>query len=217
MPVRTEAKAVSETEAEVDKTALFCIGYGLYVITTHDGNKDTGCIVNAVIQAADKPLCVSVCINKANYTHDVVEKTGAMNVNCLSVEAPFSVFRQFGFQSGRTADKFGSSAKDAPRSMNGLIILPEYVNAFMSLKVRRTVDLGSHTMFLCDVTEAKVLNKLGTMTYTYYQQNVKPKPQPTEKKGWVCKVCGYVYEGDTLPEDFVCPICKHPASDFEKL
>ena len=203
--------------AEVDKTALFRIGYGLYVITAHDGVKDTGCIVNSVCQVADNPLRVSVCINKANYTNEVVAKSGVLNINCLSVEAPFDVFKRFGFQSGRNVDKFADCAETAPRSANGLIVLPEYINAFMSLKVVSTVDLGSHTMFLCEITEAKAVSKLDTMTYTYYQQNVKPKPQPAEKKGWVCRVCGYVYEGDELPEDFVCPICKHPASDFEKL
>ena len=159
---------------------------------------------------------MSVCINKANYTHDVVKASGILNVNCLSVEAPFAVFRQFGFQSGRTADKFADCAETAPRSANGLICLPQYINAYMALKVVQTVDLGSHTMFLCEVTEAKTLGSAETMTYTYYQQNVKPKPQP-QKTGWVCKVCGYVYEGDTLPEDFICPICKHPAGDFEKI
>ena len=201
---------------EVDKTALFRIGYGLYVVSAHDGKKDTGCIVNSVCQVADNPLRVSVCINKANYTHEVAAKTGVLNVNCLSVEAPFTVFRQFGFQSGRTADKFGDDAKTAPRSANGLIVLPKYANAFMSLKVTSTVDLGSHTMFLCEVTEAKPLSSLDTMTYTYYQQNVKPKPE-AKKKGWVCKICGYVHEGDELPEDFICPICKHDASAFERL
>ena len=166
-------------------------------------------------QVADNPLRVSVCINKANYTHDVINASGILNVNCLSVETPFAVFRQFGFQSGRTSDKF-ADCTDPPRSANGLAYLPQYINAYMALKVVQMIDLGSHTMFLCEVTEAKTVSTLDTMTYTYYQQNVKPKPQ-TKKSGWVCKVCGYVYEGDTLPEDFICPICKHPAGDFEKI
>ena len=212
-PAKEEVKA---SAPEVDKTALFRIGYGLYVVTTHDGKKDTGCIVNSVGQVADNPLRISVCINKANYTHDVVSKVGVLNVNCLSVEAPFDVFRHFGFQSGRNVDKFADCADTAPRSANGLIYLPQYINAFMSLKVVNTVDLGSHTMFLCEVTEAKAVSKLDTMTYTYYQQNVKPKPQE-KKKGWVCKVCGYVYEGEELPEDYICPTCKHDASNFEKV
>lgn len=200
----------------MDKTALFRIGYGLYVITAHDGVKDTGCIVNSVGQVADNPLRVSVCINKANYTNEVVSKTGVLNINCLSVEAPFGVFKRFGFRSGRNVDKFADCADTAPRSANGLIVLPQYINAFMSLKVEKTVDLGSHTMFLCEVTEAKPVSTPETMTYTYYQQNVKPKPQ-VKKAGWVCKVCGYVYEGDTLPEDFICPTCKHDASNFEQM
>ena len=200
----------------MDKTALFRIGYGLYVLTVHDGAKDTGCVVNAVSQVADNPMRVSVCINKANYTHDVLLKTGMVNVNCLSEQATFDVFRQFGFQSGRTADKFGVAAKTAPRSANGLIILPEKINAFFSLKVEKTVDLGSHTMFVCEVTESGVINDADTMTYNYYQKHVKPKPE-AKKTGWVCKVCGYIYEGEDLPEDFICPTCKHDASAFEKL
>ena len=200
----------------MDKSALFRIGYGLYVLTARDGNRDTGCVVNSVCQVADNPLCVSVCINKANYTGEVVQKTGVMNVNCLSVEAPFAVFRNFGFQSGRTADKFAAYADESSRSANGLTYLPRFSNAFLSLKVVKTVELGSHNMFLCELTEAKALNTLDTMTYTYYQQNVKPKPAP-KKSGWVCKVCGYVYEGEELPEDFICPTCKHDAAAFEKL
>ena len=210
-PAQTAAPA-----AEVDKTALFRIGYGLYVVSVNDGSKDTGCIVNSVCQVADNPLRVSVCINKANYTNEVVNKTGVLNVNCLSVEAPFKVFQNFGFQSGRTADKFAACLDKVNRSANGLIYLPHYINAFMSLKVVKTVDLGSHDMFLCEVTEAKAISSVDTMTYTYYQQNVKPKPE-AKKTGWVCKICGYVHEGDELPEDFICPICKHDASVFEKL
>ncbi len=165
---------------------------------------------------ADNPLCVSVCINKANYTHDVVARSGILNVNCLSVEAPFAVFRQYGFQSGRTADKFADIAATASRSANGLICLPQYINAFLSLKVDKTVDLGSHTMFLCRVTESRTVSGTETMTYAYYQQNVKPMPDE-KKPGWVCKVCGYVHEGDELPEDFVCPVCKHGADSFERV
>ena len=203
--------------SEIDKKALFKIGYGLYVVTTNDGGKDNGCIVNAVLQAADKPLRAVVCINKANYTYEAVHKTGILNVNSLSVETPFSVFQRFGFQSGRTADKFADCADTAPRSDNGLIYLPQYANAFLSLKVVQEIDLSSHGMFLCEVTESKTLSDAETMTYTYYQSNVKPKPQPKEKKGWVCKVCGYVYDGDELPEDFAGPVCKHLADDFERL
>ena len=200
---------------KTDLTALFKIGYGLYVVTSNDGVKDNGLIVNTVTQVTSTPNRVAVCINKDNYSHHVIKQTGKMNVNCLSVEAPFKVFETFGFQSGRTADKF----KDLTplRSDNGLAFLPRYINAFMSLKVENYVDLGTHGMFICSVTEAQVLSKAETMSYTYYQNNVKPKPQTEGKKGWVCKICGYVYEGEDLPDDFICPLCKHPASDFEEI
>lgn len=198
-----------------DLTALFRIGYGLYVVTSNDGKKDNGLIVNTVTQVSDNPNRVAVNINKANYSHHVIKQTGIMNVNCLSVDAPFEVFQNFGFQSGRTADKF----KDwTPiRSDNGLIILPKYINAAISLKVEQYVDLGSHGMFICSVTEARVMSDKETMTYTYYQNHVKPKPQTEGKKGFVCKICGYIYEGDVLPEDFICPLCKHGAIDFEPI
>ena len=197
-----------------DLTALFKIGYGLYVVTSNDGTKDNGLIVNTVTQVTNTPNRVAVCINKQNYSHHVIRQTGVMNVNCLSVDAPFSVFKTFGFQSGRTADKF---AEMKPlRSANGLPFLPAYINAFMSLKVEQYVDLDTHGMFICSVTEAQVLSKAETMTYTYYQDHVKPKPE-TDKKGWVCKVCGWIYEGEDLPDDIVCPLCKHGAADFEKL
>ena len=202
-----------ETANKSDLTALFKIGYGLYVVTARDGAKDNGCIVNTVTQVTNTPNRIAVCINKANYTHELVKKTGMMNVNCLSVEAPFKVFEHFGFQSGRDVDKFADCSP--LRSDNGLIFLPKYINAFMSLKVEQYVDLDTHGMFICTVTEARVLSDKETMTYTYYQDHVKPKPETEGKKGWVCKVCGYVYEGEELPEDIVCPLCKHGAADFE--
>ena len=201
-----------EVEKKVDPTALFRIGYGLYVVTSNDGKKDNGLVVNTVIQLTDQPNRVAVNINKENYSHHVIKQTGVMNVNCLSVEAPFQVFENFGFQSGRQADKF--AGWETPRSENGLVILPKYINAFMSLKVEQYVDLGTHGMFICSVTEARVINKKDTMTYTYYQENVKPKPQTEGKKGFVCTVCGYIYEGDVLPDDFICPLCKHGVADF---
>ena len=204
-----------ETANKNDLTALFRIGYGLYVVTSNDGKKDNGLIVNTVSQLTSTPNRVAVCINKQNYSHHVIRQTGMMNVNCLSVDAPFSVFQNFGFQSGRTADKF---ANETPlRSDNGLAFLPKYINAFMSLKVEQYLDLGTHGMFICSVTEARVISDKETMTYTYYQKNVKPKPKTEGKKGWVCKVCGYIYEGDPLPEDFICPLCKHGAADFEPI
>lgn len=198
-----------------DMTALFKIGYGLYVVTSNDGKKDNGLIVNTVTQVTDTPNRIAVTINKANYSHHVIKQTGIMNVNCLSVEAPFKVFETFGFQSGRTVDKFEGCEK--VRSDNGLIILPKYINACMSLKVENYVDFDTHGMFICSVTEARVMSDKETMTYTYYQNNVKPKPQTEGKKGWVCKVCGYIYEGDVLPDDFICPLCKHGAIDFEPI
>ena len=198
-----------------DLTALFRIGYGLYVVTSNDGKKDNGLIVNTVIQLTDTPNRVAVNINKANYSHHVIKQTGMLNVNCLSTEAPFSVFQQFGFQTGRSVDKF--AGQTVHRSDNGLVFLDKYINAFMSLKVEDYVDLGTHGMFICSVTEARVMSNQETMTYPYYQNNVKPKPETEGKKGFVCKVCGYIYEGDELPADYICPLCKHGAADFEPI
>lgn len=205
----------SESADKSDMTALFRIGYGLYVVTSNDGKKDNGLIVNTVTQVSDNPNLVAVNINKTNYSHHVIKQTGQMNVNCLSIDAPFSVFENFGFQSGRTADKF--AGWDTVRSDNGLVILPKYINAAFSLKVEQYVDLGTHGMFICSVTEARVMSDRDTMTYTYYLNHVKPKPQTEGKKGFVCKVCGYIYEGEELPEDFICPLCKHGAVDFEPI
>ena len=204
-----------DTADKHDLTALFNIGYGLYVVTSSDGKKDNGLIVNTVTQVTNTPNRIAVCINKDNYSHHVIKQTGIMNINCLSQDAPFSVFQNFGFQSGRAADKF--AGQEILRSDNGLAFLPQFINSFMSLKVEQYVDLDTHGMFICTVTEARVISHVETMTYTYYQENVKPKPQTEGKKGWVCKVCGYVYEGDELPADYICPLCKHPASDFEPL
>ena len=205
----------NETANKNDLTALFNIGYGLYVVTSNDGKKDNGCIVNTVSQLTSQPNRIAVCINKQNYSHHVIKQSGIMNVNCLSIEAPFKVFENFGFQSGRNVDKFANCTP--MRSDNGLVFLPHYINSFMSLKVEDYIDLGTHGMFICSVTEARVINRVETMTYTYYQKNVKPKPATEGKKGWVCKICGYVYEGDELPEDFICPLCKHGAADFEPI
>jgi flavorubredoxin/flavin reductase (DIM6/NTAB) family NADH-FMN oxidoreductase RutF len=205
----------SETANKNDLTALFKIGYGLYVVTSNDGKKDNGLIVNTVTQVTDTPNRVAVTINKQNYSHHVIKQTGIMNVNCLSTAAPFKVFETFGFQSGRTVDKFADCTP--LRSDNGLVFLPRYINAFMSLKVEQYVDFGTHGMFICSITEARVISNAETMTYTYYQNNVKPKPQTEGKKGFVCKICGYIYEGDVLPDDFICPLCKHGAADFEPI
>ena len=204
-----------DTANKNDLTALFKIGYGLYVITSNDGKKDNGLIVNAVTQVTNTPNRIAVTINKDNYSHHVIKQTGKMNINCLSVDAPFSVFEKFGFVSGRNKDKFAGD--EVLRSDNGLVFLPRYINSFMSLKVEQYVDLDTHGMFICSVTEARVVSDRETMTYNYYQANVKPKPQTEGKKGYVCKICGYVYDGEPLPDDFICPLCKHPASDFEKI
>ena len=204
-----------ETANKNDMTALFNIGYGLYVVTSNDGKRDNGLIVNTVTQVTNTPNRVAVCINKDNYSHHIIKQTGKMNVNCLSVEAPFSVFESFGFRSGRNVDKFEGT--EVLRSDNGLVFLPRYINSFLSLKVEQYIDMDTHGMFICSVTEARVISDKETMTYTYYQNNVKPKPKTEGRKGWVCKVCGYVYEGDELPEDFVCPLCKHGAADFEPI
>lgn len=198
-----------------DLKALFNIGYGLYVVTSNDGKKDNGLIVNTISQVTNDPLRIAVTINKDNYSHHVIKQTKKLNVNVLSIEAPFSVFENFGFQSGRNIDKFANSK--VLRADNGLVFLPKYINSFFSLKVENYLDLQTHGMFICSVSEARVISDKETMTYTYYQKNVKPKPQTENKKGWVCKVCGYVYEGENLPEDFVCPLCKHGAIDFEKI
>ena len=204
-----------DTANKNDLSALFNIGYGLYVVTSNDGKKDNGLIVNTITQVTNTPNRIAVTINKENYSHHVIKQTGKMNVNCLSTDAPFAVFEKFGFTSGRNTDKFEGC--EPLRSDNGLIFLPRHINSFMSLKVEQYIDLDTHGMFICSITEARVLSDKETMTYTYYQENVKPKPETEGKKGYVCKICGYVYEGDTLPEDFVCPLCKHGASDFEEI
>ena len=198
-----------------DLTALQNIGYGLYVVTSNDGTKDNGLIVNTVSQVTDSPNRIAVTINKQNYSHHVIRQTGIMNVNCLDVSAPFATFQNFGFQSGRNIDKFAGI--EELRSDNGLRFLPRHINAFMSLKVENYVDLGTHGMFICSVTEARVMSAKDSMTYAFYHANVKPHPQTDGKQGYVCKVCGWVYEGENLPDDIICPLCKHGAIDFEPI
>ena len=209
---------LAQQDATADKndlSALFNIGYGLYAVTCNDGKKDNGLIVNTVTQVTNTPNRIAVTINKENYSHHVIRQTGKMNINCLTVDAPFSVFQRFGFQSGRNVDKFEGFEK--MYSDNGLVFLPRYINSFMSLKVEQYMDLDTHGMFICSVTEARVISKQQSMTYAYYHSDVKPKPQVEGKKGYVCKICGYVYEDEPLPEDFICPLCKHGAADFEKI
>ena len=206
---------MDETANKNDLNALFNIGYGLYVVTCNDGKKDNGLIVNTVTQVTNTPNRIAVTINKENYSHHVIKQTGKMNINCLTEDAPFAVFEAFGFKSGRSVNKFENC--EPLRSDNGLVFLPRYINSFMSLKVENYVDLDTHGMFICSVGESRVINNNPTMTYTYYFENVKPKPETEGKKGYVCKICGYVYEGEPLPDDFICPLCKHGAADFEKI
>ena len=194
--------------------AMFSISYGLYVLTAREGNKDNGCIINTLLQVTSTPNRVSIAVNKQNYTHDMILRTGLFNVSMLTTETPFEVFQHYGFQSGRTAEKI---VGEPPRGSNGVAYVAGVTNAYLCCKVVQTVDLGTHTLFLADVTDGDVLSSEPSLTYAYYHANIKPKPQAAPKAGWRCRICGYIYEGDTLPEDFVCPICKHGASDFEKL
>ena len=197
------------------KETLFKLTYGLFVLSARDGQKDNGCIINTVMQVTDTPLQIAVAVNKNNYTLEMIEKSGAFNVSILTEDVPFSVFRNFGFQSGRSADKF-AEIEYKQRAANDIYYLTEYTNAYISAKVVNMIDCGTHMMIIGEVTQAPVLSDSPSVTYDYYFKNIKPKPEK-KKKGYVCKICGYVYEGDTLPEDFICPWCKHPASDFEEI
>lgn len=199
---------------QIDTNALFKIEYGLYVVTSKGEELDNGLILNSVMQVTAEPLQVAITINKSNYSHDIIKETGIMNICALTEQTPFSVFQNFGMKSGK--DSYKLIGVKAARSENGLLYLTEYSNAFISLKVNTYTDLGSHGMFICTVTAAETLNDSPTMTYSFYHKNVKPKKE-AKTKGYVCKICGYVYEGETLPDDFICPLCKHPASDFEKI
>ncbi len=203
------------SERSIDPSALFKIGYGLYVLTSNDGTKDNGCIVNTVTQISNAPDRLSVSVSKLNYTHEILKEAGIFNVNCLTTEAPFSLFQDYGFRSGRDSDKFAD--KEVKRTGNGIVYLEDSVNAVFSLKAESYLDMDSHGLFICRIEESRVLSDRESMTYAYYHANVKPKPQPKKAKGFVCKICGYVYEGEELPADFICPICKHPASDFEPI
>ena len=198
----------------MDNTALFKLSYGLFVLTARQDGKDNGCIINTAMQITDDPKRIQIAVNKANLTHDMVLATGKFNVSILSQEAVFWVFQHYGFQSGRDTDKFA----DIPeaRTANGLRYVEGCTNAVISGKVIQTVDCGTHTLFIADVTDAKTLSSAPSMTYQYYFDHVKPKPAPAQTGKWVCKICGYVYEGDPLPADFICPWCKHGAEDFEK-
>ena len=217
-PAPVVAPAAAPVNAAlVDPSAMFKLSYGLFVLTALDGDKHNGCIINTAAQLTDNPKRITIAVNKANYTHDMILKTGVFNVSVLSTSAPFALFKQFGFQSGRDVEKFDGKY-EIRVSENGLIYLNQYANAFISGKVVDALDYGTHTLFVADVTEAKVLSKEPSVTYAYYFDHIKPKPQPKDenKPGWICKICGYVYEGEDLPADFICPLCKHGAEDFER-
>jgi len=198
----------------MDNKAFFNIGYGLYVLTTNE-NKDNGCIINTFMQITDSPKKVAVAVNKANLTASELSSSGIFNISVIAEGADFELFKNFGFVSGRTCDKF-ENFKDTKRSENNVLYITKNTNAYFSGKVTEEIDLGTHILFIADITEAEVLSDRKTVTYTYYQENIKPAPEK-KKSGWVCKICGYVYEGEDIPQDFICPLCKHPASDFEKL
>lgn len=197
----------------IDPTSLFSIPYGLYVLTANDGKKDCGCIINTTMQLCQSPAIISVCVNKQNYTNEVIKEHGIFNVSVLTEDTTFQTFEHFGFQSGREIDKF--AGRDDPRSENGLRYLNQSINAFYSAKVIDAYDYGTHTLFIAELTQAVKLSSSPSLTYSHYFAHIKPKPQPQPKRGYVCKICGYFHEGDELPADFICPICKHGAEDFE--
>ena len=217
MPAQKPVPAQEKPAGLVEQNAMFSLSYGLFVLTARDGAKDNGCIINTVTQLTDSPKRISIAVNKANLTHDMIVKTGEFNVSVLSNDAPFALFQHYGFQSGRNTDKF-AGVQGMARSTNGIYYIPYCTSAFLSAKVTQTVEFETHTLFIADVTEAKLLSNVPSMTYAYYFANVKPKPAALEKQtGWVCKICGWVYEGEELPPDIVCPLCKHGAADFERL
>ena len=205
----------------MDMKAMYKLSYGLFVLTAKRGDKDNGCITNTAIQVTSEPNRISIAVNKANYTHDMVLETGKFNVSIISEKADFDLFKHFGFQSGRDVDKFADFA-DCARAENGIFYITKGTNAVISAEVEQCIDLGSHTLFIAKVTDLMVLDSASSATYEYYQNNIKPKPQavgttPTGQTIWRCRICGYEYVGEELPEDFICPLCKHPASDFEKV
>ena len=201
----------------IDNKAIFNVSYGLFVLVARQGDKDNACIINVAQQVTSDPMQLMICVNKQNLTHDMVLRTLKFNLCPLSEEATMKPFQHFGFQSGRDVDKFAECQQEL-RTGNGLLYLPKFINSVISCVVTKSIDLGTHTMFIARVMEARVLSDSPSITYAYYQQHIKPRPEAPKaeggKKRWVCEVCGYVYEGDTLPADFVCPLCKHPASDF---
>ncbi|MDY3254070.1 MAG: flavin reductase [Lachnospiraceae bacterium] len=210
----------------MDKKAMYKLSYGLFVLTAKEGDKDNGCIINTAIQAASTPNQISICVNKANYTHDMISRTGEFTVSVISQKASFDLFKHFGFQTGREVNKFADFTS-CERGANGIYYITQGTNAYISVKVTKTEDIGSHTMFIGEITDMEVLSEETSATYEYYMNNIKPKPEEVGKTSdgqtsdgqtvWRCKICGYEYVGEELPDDFICPLCKHPASDFEKV
>ena len=199
----------------MDDNAMQKLSYGLFVVTAHEGGKDNGCITNMVSQVTIKPNRITLAVDKSNYTHDMIVRTGKFNVSILSEDASFDTFKHWGFQSGRTIDK--AAGIEFSRADNGVIYITSGVNAVLCAKVDNTIDLGTHSLFIASVEEAFCLNETPSATYTYYHEHIKPAPEKPKKKGWICVICGYIYEGEILPEDYICPLCKHPASDFKPL
>ncbi len=199
----------------MDNRAFFKIGYGLYVLSVRENNRDNACIINTVCQVTMSPSRITLAVNKQNLTHDILRRTGIFNISILTQKAPFDIFKHFGYQSGNNVDKF--MGRSDPRAENGVIYLPDYTNAILEGKIITETDLGSHTLFLAEITDTKVLSDEPSVTYDFYQNNIKPAPTPVKTKGWQCRICGYIYEGEELPPDYICPICKHGASDFEKI
>ena len=201
----------------MDTNVMFKIGYGLYVLTASEGEKDNGCIINTVMQVTSNPLQIAIAVNKRNFTTGMIQKTKKFNLSILSETAKFDIFEHFGYHSGRDSDKF-ASFYDTKRSPNGVLYITQNTNAFMSAYVQQEIDLGTHILFIAQLVEAENLSDVPTVTYDFYQKNIKPKPQSAPaKKGWICKICGFIYEGEELPPDYICPICKHGAADFEKI
>lgn len=203
----------------MNKKTMYKLTYGLFVLTSFQDGRDSGCIINTAVQITSEPNRISIAVNKDNFTHDLVKSSGKFNISILSENADFDTFKRFGFQSGRTVDKF-ENYHSCKRSENGLYYVTVGTNAYISATVEQTLDLGSHTLFIARVDDMETLSDTPSATYGYYQSNIKPKPEKPQTGGktvWRCSICGYIYEGAELPADFVCPVCKHPSSDFEKV
>lgn len=199
----------------MNNNVMFKIGYGLYVLTAHD-ERDNGCIINTVMQVTSSPLQVAIAVNKKNYTNEMIRKTRKFNLSILSEKSDFRLYKHFGFQTGRDVDKFANYA-DVKRSPNGVLYITNGTNAYISAYVQQEIDLGTHSMFIAQLVAAESLSDDKSATYDYYQKCIKQKPQETSKKGWRCRICGYIYEGENIPTDYICPVCKHGVGDFEKI